>query len=189
METQILFKNVEVDDEIKEYASKKLNRLQKYLNNIKTAKMEISEDKSKSRKHVFKAQVTINVNGFLIRSERKEGTLRACIDEIVETMERLVNKYKSKYEVNKGRQNRTIRIPNVNGDLYKEDEKQDMMDPVDVVKIKKFNIKPMSVRQAIDQMEFIGHDFFIFTNAEDKAINIVYRRKNGQYGLIVPELS
>jgi putative sigma-54 modulation protein len=189
METQILFKNMEIDEEMKEYASKKLSRLQRYLNNIKTIKMEISEEKSKSRKHAFNTQVTINVNGFLIRGERKDATLRACIDGAVETMERLVNKYKSKYEVNKGRQNRSIRIPEVSDELDTEGGKEDVADPADVVKIKRFHIKPMTVEQAIDQMEFIGHDFFIFINAEDKSFNIVYRRKNGQFGLIIPEIS
>jgi putative sigma-54 modulation protein len=104
-------------------------------------------------------------------------------------MERLVNKYKSKYEVNKGRQNRSIRIPEVSDELDTESGKEDVADPADVVKIKRFHIKPMTVEQAIDQMEFIGHDFFIFINAEDKSFNIVYRRKNGQFGLIIPEIS
>jgi putative sigma-54 modulation protein len=184
METQILFKNMKTDEDIKEYADKKLGKLSKYLAAISATKIELTEEKSKSRQHVYTAQVTLNINGFLIRGEHKDESIKAAIDEVVETMERLITKYKKKYEVNKGRVTESIRTQAVEGD-----EKAPESDEADTLRTKRFFIKQMTVEQAIDQMEFIGHDFFIFASADDKAVNVVYRRKNGKYGLILPELA
>jgi len=184
METQILFKNMKADGNIKEYAEKKLGRLNKYLATISGTKMELTEEKSKSRQHMYTAQVTLNINGFLIRGEHKDESIKAAIDEVVETMERLVTKYKKRFEVNKGRSTESIRTQAASGG-----EKAPESDEADTLKMKRFLIKQMTVEQAIDQMEFIGHDFFIFASAEDKSVNVVYRRKNGKYGLILPELA
>jgi len=184
MEMQISFKNMKQDPDIQEYAEKKLDKLNKYLANISGIKMELTEEKTKSRQHSYTAQVTLNINGFLIRGEQKDESLKASVDEVVETMERLVTKYKKRHEVNKGRVNESIRIPAGTGG-----EKETEVDEISILRMKRFIIKPMTVEQAIDQMEFIGHDFFIFANAEDKSVNVVYRRKNGRYGLILPELA
>jgi putative sigma-54 modulation protein len=183
METQILFKNMKVDDDIKEYAEKKLGKLNKYLATISSIKIELTEEKSKSRQHMYTAQVTLNINGFLIRGEHKDESIKASIDEVVETMERQVTKYKKRYEVNKGRANESIRVP-----ITAEADKEAENDGKEVLKTKRFIIKPMSVEQAVDQMEFIGHDFFIYASMDDKAVNVVYRRKAGGYGVILPEL-
>lgn len=183
METQIIFKNIKADPDIQDYAEKKLIKLNKYLATISNIKMELAEEKSKSRQHVFSAQVTLNVNGFLIRCENKDESIKAVVDEVTETMERLVNKYKKRYEVNKGRSTESIRVP-----LEAYSDKEAESDAMDIMRTKRFIIKPMTVEQAVDQMEFIGHDFFIYASTEDKSVNVVYRRKNGRYGVIIPEL-
>jgi putative sigma-54 modulation protein len=182
MQIQVTTKNVKVEGDIKEYAEKKLSRLTKYLSNISSIKLELVEEKSKSRLHTYSAQATLNVNGFLIRGEHKGEDLHAAVDAVSDVMERLITRYKSRYDVNKGRTGESIRKP-VAGEEKEEGEE----DVAVVVKKKRFGIKPMTVEEAIDQMEFIGHDFFIFTNADDSSINVVYRRKDGKYGVLQPE--
>ena len=183
MEIRILFKNMEADDDIKEYARRKLGKLNKYLANISNIKVEIAEEKSRSHQRNFSTQVTLNINGFLIRGEHRGESIKAAIDEVTEAMERQIIKYKKRFEVAKGRPTETIRMP---ADI--DFDKEGGMERARVIKTKRFLLKPMTVEQAIDQMEFIGHDFFIFANMEDKSVNVLYRRKDGEYGLILPEL-
>ena len=180
MQIQVTTKNLKVEGDIKEYAEKKLNKLTKYLSNISSIKLELIEEKSKSRLHTFSAQVTLNVNGFMIRGEHKGDDAHATVD--ADVMERLINKYKARYEVNKGRMPESIRNP-----AKSEGQREDEEEKTGVVKSKRFTIKPMTVDEAIDQMEFIGHDFFIFINYDDNSVNVVYKRKDGKYGVLQPE--
>jgi len=182
MQIQVTTKNLKAEGDIKEYAESKLNKLTKYLNSISSIKLELIEEKSKSRLHAYSAQVTVNVNGFLIRGEQKGDDIHATVDAVADVMERLINKYKARYEVNKGRVPESIRKP-AQGGVQREDEEM----KTGVVKLKRFMVKPMTVDEAIDQMEFIGHDFFIFINYDDNSINVVYRRKDGKYGVLQPE--
>ena len=182
MQIQVATKNVKLEGDIKEYAEKKLSKLTKYLNNISSIKLELVEERSKSRLHQYSAQVTLNVNGFLIRGEHKGDDTHATVDAVADVMERLLIKYKARYEVNKGRESKSIRKPS-SGEVQNEDEDEQS----GVVKLKRFKVKPMAIDEAVEQMEFIGHDFFIFVNKDDEAVNVVYKRKDGRYGLLQPE--
>ncbi|MBN1375219.1 MAG: ribosome-associated translation inhibitor RaiA [Dehalococcoidia bacterium] len=182
MQIQVITKNLKEEGDIKEYAEKKLNKLTRYLNNITSVKLELIEEKSKSRLHQYSAQVTLNVNGFIIRGEQKGDDTHATVDAVADVMERLVNKYKARYEVNKGREQASIRKP-ADSEMLKSTE----VEPWEVVKLKKFKVKPMTANEAIEQMEFIGHDFFIFISNDDQSVNVVYKRKDGKYGVLQPE--
>ncbi|MHB8085330.1 MAG: ribosome hibernation-promoting factor, HPF/YfiA family [Dehalococcoidia bacterium] len=181
MEIQVTARNLKLDPENKDYAEQKLGKLHKYLNTISTIKLELVDEKSKVRQ-IYTAQVTININGFFLRGEHKGDSIRSAVDEVVEVMERLIDKYKKRYEVNKGREPESIRKLDL-------EEELEITEKSRVAKSKSFIVKPMTTSQAIDQMEFIGHDFFIFMNAKDNSINVVYRRKDGRYGLIQPQFS
>ena len=183
MEIQVATKNMNLTDDIKSYAENKINKLSRYLNNITTAKIELSEERSKSRQHHFTAQVTINVKGFIIRGEQKAESVKASIDKVEGVMERLLSKYKKKYEINKSRAPKSIKQP----DNIEMDGEEETINSI--VKSKRFAIKPMTIEQAIDQMEFLGHDFFLFMDVNDSVINVVYRRRDGRYGLIQPEIA
>jgi putative sigma-54 modulation protein len=180
MDILINTKNLKIDDDIRDYAQKKLGRLEKYLSSISAVKLELAEEKSKSRTHSYSAQVTLNVNGFLIRGEQRGDDIHAAIDSVSDVMERLVTKYKGRYEVGKGGAPESIRKPSSDVERQADEEK------AGIVKLKRFDVKPMTVEQAVDQMEFLGHDFFIFVHDSDNSINVLYRRKDGKYGLIQP---
>jgi len=179
MELQVTGKNIELLPVIRSYIERKLGKLNRHLPNILEAKVEISEEKTKSREHHFIAQITINSSGTLLRGEERGEDLFTAIDRVEAIMNRQIERYKGKL-YDKGRGSSLARA--------EFSQKVGTAEPAEkVTKVKRFDIKPMSVAEAIDQMELLGHDFFLFRNAETEQLNLVYRRKDGNYGLIEPE--
>ena len=180
MELQITGKNIEISPEVRQYIERKLNKLGRHLHKIMESKVEISEQKTKSPQQHFVVQVTIDSNGTLFRSQERGENLVSAIDRVVEIMDRQIKRYKGKL-YKKGRGSSLAR-----GGLSEEIVEEKTMGRI--VKIKQFVVKPMSVDEAIEQMELLGHDFFLFFDADDERLNLLYRRKDGNYGLIKPEL-
>ena len=110
MEIKVSARNLKMTDDIREYAEKKLNKLSKYLSNITAAHMELEEEKSKSRLSRVSAQVTLNINGLLLRGEQKDDNVKPAIDAVTDVMERLIDKYKKRYIVNKSKVHESIRV-------------------------------------------------------------------------------
>ena len=180
MELQITGKNVELSPAARSYIKRKLGKFNHHLPNIIESKIEVSEEKTKSPQHHFVVQVTINHSGTLLRGEERGENLYTAIDKVKEVVERQIEHYKGKL-YNKGKGSSLTR-----SELSQAIETAQPMERV--AKVKRFAIKPMSVAEAIDQMELLGHDFFLFFNAETEELNLLYRRKDGNYGLIEPEL-
>ncbi len=181
MELQITGKNVEISPDVRQYIERKLSRLNRHLRNIMEFKVEITEEKTKSPQQHFVVQATIDSSGTLFRSQERGENLFVAIDKVAEVMDRQIERYKGKL-YGKGRGSSLVR-----GGLAEEGvEEEDRVSKV--VKIKRFEVKPMSVDEAIEQMELLGHDFFLFFDADDERLNLLYRRKDGNYGLIKPEL-
>lgn len=180
MELQITGKNIEISPEVRQYIERKLDKLGRHLHKIMESKVEISEQKTKSPQQHFVVQVTIDSNGTLFRSQERGENLVSAIDKVVGVMDRQIKRYKGKL-YKKGRGSSLAR-----GGLSEEIVEEKTMGRI--VKIKQFVVKPMSVDEAIEQMELLGHDFFLFFDADDERLNLLYRRKDGNYGLIKPEL-
>jgi putative sigma-54 modulation protein len=180
MELQITGKNIEISPEVRQYIERKLDKLGRHLHKIMESKVEISEQKTKSPQQHFVVQVTIDSNGTLFRSQERGENLVSAIDRVVEIMDRQIKRYKGKL-YKKGRGSSLAK-----GGLSEEIVEEKTMGRI--VKIKQFVVKPMSVDEAIEQMELLGHDFFLFFDADDERLNLLYRRKDGDYGLIKPEL-
>ena len=178
MELQIIGKNVKLAPEVHHYIERKLGKLGRHLPNITESKVEVSEEKTKSPQQRFVVRVTIKGSGTLLRGESKGENPLEATDKVVATMERQIEHYKGKL-YNKRRGSSFAR-----SEFSEETETT----PPSVVKVKRFAVKPMSVAEAIDQMELLGHDFFLFFNADTEELNLLYRRKDGNYGLIEPEL-
>ena len=180
MELQITGQNIELSPAVRRYVERKLGRLNRHLPNIVTSRVEIVAEKTKSPQQHYLVQVTLDSGGTLLRGEERGEDLFTAIDKVAAIMDRQIEHYKGKlYE--KGRGNSLARSE------FMEEVK--MTEPSrKVVKVKRFTVKPMSVAEAIDQMELLGHDFFLFFNANTEEINLLYRRKDGNYGLIEPEL-
>ena len=178
MELQIIGKDAQLAPEVRHYIERKLGKLGRHLPNITESKVEVSEEKTKSPQQRFVVQVTIESSGTLLRGENKGENLLEAIDKVVATMDRQIEHYKGKlYDKRRG-----------SSFARSEFSEEAETTPPSVVKVKRFAVKPMSVAEAIDQMELLGHDFFLFSNADNEELNLLYRRKDGNYGLIEPEL-
>ncbi len=180
MELQITGKNTQLSPTLRSYIERKLSKLSRHLPNIMESKVEITEEKTKSPQQHFVVQVTVNSSGTLLRAEERGEDLFTAIDKVVAIMNRQIEHYKGKL-YKKGRGSSLAR-----GELRQEVTTTPPSKRV--IKVKRFAIKPMSVDEAIDQMELLGHDFFLFFNADTEKLNLLYRRKDGNYGLIEPEL-
>ncbi len=166
-------KNVEVTDALRDYVAKRVKKLEKYFDNINEVQVTLLVEKDN---HVV--EVTIPLNGFLLRGEENTGDMYSSIDLVVDKLEKQINKFKTR--LSKKLKNFGLKDLAVSGDLVDEEEPQ-------LMRTKRFAIKPMPIEEAIMQMNLIGHNFFVFSNAETEEVNVIYRRKDGNYGLIEPE--
>ncbi|MFZ3172102.1 MAG: ribosome-associated translation inhibitor RaiA [Carboxydocellales bacterium] len=165
-------KNVEVTDALKEYVQKRIGKLEKYLGILQEAQVTLVVERNKHR-----VEVTIPVNGMIIRGEESSGDMYASIDLVFEKLEKQINKYRGKIN-KKLREPIAFEAGSPAPETIEEDE---------VVKTKRFAVKPMPLEEAIMQMNMLGHSFYVFSNAETEDVNVIYRRKDGKYGLIEPE--
>lgn len=171
-------KNMEVTEALRNVTEKKFKKLDKYFE--KDIEVDVTFSVEKERQII---EVTINLpGGTILRAEEYTDDMYASIDKAVEVIERQIRKYKTKLQ--KRYQNgETIRFENIEPLTKVEENKQKPR----VVKMKKFDMKPMGVEEAVLQMELLRHNFFMFLNAETDDINVLYKRKDGNYGLIEPE--
>lgn len=180
MELQITGRNIDLSPAVRHYIERKLGKLNRHLPNIIETKVEISEEKTKSPQQHYTVQVAIDSSNTRLRGEEKGENLFTAIDKVAAIMNRQIEHYKGKlYEKGKGN---SLARSEFNEAV------ETTQPPRKVVKVKRFAVKPMSVAEAIDQMELLGHDFFLFFNADTEELNLLYRRKDSNYGLIEPEL-
>lgn len=189
MELLIKGKNVEIDERAQEYVKSKLNKLERHLPDISEIKVELSGEPTKSADSRYVAQITINSRGTLLRAEEKANTLYAAIDTVVDVLNRRIERFKDKLYRSRRRVSpfrRELAAEQIQEEIEKErgEEKERK-----IVKVKRFPVKPMTPEEAVDQMELLAHDFFIFFNPESNRFSVLYRRGDGNYGLIEPELA
>lgn len=181
MRLQVKGKNVEVSDSLYRYAEEKLGKLDRHLNDATRLELELAVERNPSISASQVAEATIWTKGPILRARESSEDMRASIDLLVEKLERQVKRYREK------RQRRQIART---GAHHPADEEArpvivDEPEPL-IVKTKQFAVKPMTPEEAVLQLELIGHDFFVFRNAESSEANVVYRRRDGNYGLIEP---
>ncbi len=185
MKLDIRGRNIEVTDALKDYTTKRLSKLDKYLDETRTAQVAMSLEGEK-HKEKHKVEVTIPLNGLMIRAEVGAEDMYAAIDLVVEKLDKQIDKHKTKlYRRHRGAGLRQVvaeEAKPVNLDLEKE-----YGDRFPIVKTKRFVMKPMDTEEAIMQMGLLGHTFFMFYNANTGSINVVYKRLDGNYGLIEPD--
>lgn len=175
MKINVRGKNMEVSPALQEYLEKRMGKLEKYFDSQIEVQVTMSIVKGD---HIVEA--TISIDGLILRGEETSQDIYASIDMVVDKLERQMHKYKTKI-------NRKLKYSGIK-DLNEqtvETKPQEDAEPV-VVKTKRFAMKPMSVEEAILQMNLLGHSFFVFANADTEEINVLYARKDGNYGLIEP---
>ena len=175
MKTIITGKNIEVTEGLKERVTKKIGKLDKFFNSETEAHITLSVQRTRQI-----AEVTISSNGIVLRAEESNEDMYTSIDKTIDLLERQIRKNKTRLE-------RRFHDNNFRMENFKFSEEIPEEKEFKVVRSKRFAIKPMDVEEAILQMNLLGHEFFMFHNAESKKANVVYKRKDGNYGLIEPE--
>ncbi len=170
----IVGRNIEVTPGLRSAVEDKLSKLEKYFNPETEVHVTLSVEKERQ-----KIEVTIPVKGSIIRSEQVSSDMYVSIDLVEEVIERQLKKYKKKI-IDKHQNVESF------SQAFAEIE-EDHDDEVKIVRTKKFDIKPMYPEDACVQMELLGHNFYVFCNAETDQVNVVYKRKGDTYGLIEPE--
>lgn len=163
-------KHIEVTDALKDYVTKRVGKLEKYSDDFQDVQVTLLVERDRHR-----VEVTAPINGIILRGEEETTDMYSSIDLVLEKLERQIEKYRTRIS-------KRVRVKTL-----KEPEPGIAEEEHEVVRNKKFQAKPMSVDEAIMQMNLIGHSFFVFTNADTQQMNVVYRRKNGDYGLLEPE--
>ncbi len=178
MKIVIKGKHIEVTDAIRNYIEKRLVKVERHFDHILEVIVTLSVEKNRQI-----VEVTLQASRALIRAEEETDDMYTSIDKVVDKLERQIQKYKEKF----------FQKPRSNTDkkeLGKERvgiEESKSAEVVKIVKTKRFAIKPMSVEEAAMQMDLLGHNFFVFANDNTNKVNVLYKRKDGNFGLIEPE--
>ena len=167
-------KNIEITNGLREAVIDKLSKLERYFTPDTEVNVTLSVEKDRQR-----IEVTIPIKGTIIRAEQVSNDMYASIDLVEAVLERQLRKYKNKIVDQK-------QSAMALSQVFLEEESSEE-DEIKIVRSKKFAIKPMDIEEACVQMELLGHDFFVFRNAETDEVNVVYKRKGNTYGLIEPE--
>ncbi|MFC6334872.1 ribosome hibernation-promoting factor, HPF/YfiA family [Paenibacillus septentrionalis] len=168
----------EVTDALRDYAEKKLSRLEKYFDPSITSEVNVTLSVTKGQHTV---EVTIPISGMFLRAEERSDDMYASIDLVIDKLERQIRKHKTKL-------NRKLRQASGNKMIFQDNQSAvsvlDEEEDFELVRTKRFTFKPMDVEEAILQMNMLGHSFFVFSNSDTKTVNVVYKRSDGKYGLI-----
>lgn len=180
MNIEIKGRNIEVTEALKSYIEKKLSKMNRFFSKISNIQVILSTSNSKTSGVSQKVEVTARIDGTIIRAQESSPDMYASIDLVVDKLERRIKTFKGKL-IDKNRARKTELLER-SGKEEVQLEEGALSDRI--VRRKRLTITPMSVEEALLQMELLGHDFFIFINAETSEINLVYVRKEGGYGLI-----
>ncbi len=194
MELQIRGNGVPVTDDLRRFAEKRAAKLDHLVDRVVDAKLELRARHNRSGPDTVTAQLTIQAGRRLLRAEEHDPDALAAVDRAVDKLARQVRRVHDKRSDRKGPRPEpveTILAPAAidAADVDEEDADRNGDLPVGLVRTKRFSLKPMDVDEAIEQMELLGHDFYLFHNAEEQGLNVVYRRRDGAYGLLAPERS
>jgi putative sigma-54 modulation protein len=183
MDLQVKPHQVSVSGELQSYIDRRVGRLDRYLDRVTDAKLELREHQARTGGIRHIAQLTIATNFATLRAEEEAADIRTAVDAVALKMERQIVRYRSKWKSRKhGHHAAAPELPVVD-----EEPEADDGEAATILRTKVFSAKPVDPEEAIEQMELLGHAFFAFNNARSGVVNVVYRRKNGGYGLLQPE--
>lgn len=182
----IFTKNLELSDRLNDYVVTKVEKLEKFLDEVDECRVDLSHTKTARNaddRHV--AQLTLRGKGFILRSEERSDSIYSAVDASLDKMRRQIRRYKGKRDRGRG-DGQTI--AEAIDPLALEGEEPEEAEPV-IARRKRFMLVPMDELEAVEQMKLLGHEnFFIFYNANTSEFNVLYRRRDGTYGIIVPEI-
>ena len=180
MQISVTFRHMESSDPVRSYVEDKLSKVKKYIDEPVEAQVVLSVEK----KIRHKAEVTLVAKGITIKASEETADMYAAVDGVLDKIERQLKRYKDKIKQHKPASGRERRVSK--SVITAESIDQGHPEP-GIIKTNSFPVKPMSVEEAVMQMDLLDKEFLVFTDATSEEINVVYRRKDGNYGLIVPQ--
>ena len=184
MRLQVKGRHVDVTDSLFQYAEKKLGKLARHLSDESRCELELIVEHNPSISNSQVAEATVWTKGPVLRARESSTDMYASIDLVADKLERQVKRYRNN-RTRKGAQHIASHVAPPPAEAAALPDEEDAV----IVKSKQFNMKPMPPEEAMLQLELIGHDFFVFVNADSDAVNVIYKRRDGNYGLIEPQLS
>lgn len=179
MQITTTFRHMESSEPLKSYAEDKLEKVRKYIDEPIVAQVFLTVEKIR-----HSAEVTITAKGITIKAAEETNDMYAAVDAVVDKIERQLRRYKERIKAHKP--STDTRERRVQKSIVEAESIEQSKEPV-VIQTKSFSMKPMSVEEAVMQMDLLHKDFLVYTEAATENINVIYRRKDGNYGLIVPE--
>jgi putative sigma-54 modulation protein len=189
MDVQIKTQNVRLTDNLQDYIESRVEKLERVHERATDVKMEIRSEKPRSGGEQFIAEFTIAIPGTILRSEVRNHDQHAAIDQAVDKMARQIRRYRDR-KIDRNRRHAVglselaieqAAIESVDGQIEE--------DAGAIVRTKRFAIQPMDPEEAVEQLELLGHDFFVYFNPDSCQVNVLYRRKDGDYGVIEPDIA
>lgn len=183
MQLIITGKNMNVSTRTEDFITRKMDRLERHLHEPFEARVELSQENARNANQRQIVQVTLSRNGTIIRAEERAADMKVAIESVVDKLDKQLRRYKDK-QVRKRRAAdevvQTVKDDQADGEIEEEGR---------VVRTKRFRAAPMSADEAIDQMELLGHSFYLFMNQESGDVNVLYRRNDGNYGVLEPQVN
>ncbi|NLE44402.1 MAG: ribosome-associated translation inhibitor RaiA [Chloroflexi bacterium] len=178
MAVSVFVRNMELTPRLNDYVQRKVDKLDRYLPWLDEARVDLKVEKTRDANQSQVAQLTVRARGAILRAEERTGDMFTSIDAVMDKMYRQIARYKGK---NRDRWHAGVEeLPGEDLEIPQAGE---------IVRVKRFDIHAMTSEEAIEQMELLGHHFYVFLNAEENAINVLYKRNDGNYGLLQPELA
>lgn len=189
MDVRITGKNYEVSEGLRQHIRQKLGKLDRYLDSAQEADVEITREATRSAADRFRLQVTVRANSTIVRAEQKGGDVHRAIDAVIDVLDQRLVRFKEKHYRRTGHRRPQpigqVLAPAAEPPGPSEDEAE--TGSLDIVRVKRIPVKPMPTEEAVEQLELLGHDFYVFREAATERVCVVYRRHDGGYGLIEPE--
>lgn len=186
MEIVIHGRSVDITPRLQSYVQRKVEKLDRYMPDIAEVRVDLAEEKANKMGRNQIAQITVrHSRGTILRAEERTSDIFAAVDEVVDKMYRQIERFKGKRRRKDGNHQAMDEFEGYETAIQLA---EDDFEGGVVIRRKQFSVEPMHEEEAIEQLELLGHDFFVFVNAETSGVNVLYRRKGGGYGLLEPEL-
>jgi len=189
MDISINAHNVELTQRLRDHVERKTARLDRYMPNLAEVRVDLSSQSTKSAVQRQAAQITVRDDrGTILRAEEKDSDMFAAIDAVVDKLYRQIKRYRGKKIKGRRGGGSTVEEMALGEPLPLEFEEDDFeQEEQTIVRRKRFPLRPMAAEEAIEQMELLGHSFFVFFDVDDEMVNVVYKRHDDNYGLLQPE--
>ncbi|MGD8805045.1 MAG: ribosome-associated translation inhibitor RaiA [Chloroflexota bacterium] len=188
MDISITSHNVELTERLRGHVEKKTAKLDRYMPNLAEVRVELTTQNTRSAVERQVAQITIRDDrGTILRAEERDADMFAAVDAVVDKLYRQIKRYRGKRIKSRRSASSTVEELALGEPLPLEFEEESVDEEPAIVRRKRFPLRPMAPEEAIEQMELLGHSFFVFFDVDEEMVNVVYKRHDGNYGLLQPE--